>query len=219
MTIHKEGYKIVAIGFTGLIIAGLMVYWFLHADYRISWPLYMLLMGIGLFLLFFFRKPNRAFHVDPKAIISPADGKIVIIEKVVEQEYLKEHRIQVSVFMSVFNVHVNWFPVSGRIEYARHHNGHFHVAWHPKSSEQNERTTVVINQGGKKILFRQIAGLIARRIVSYAKVGKEVPQCGQAGFIKFGSRVDLLLPLNSKIAVKKGQKVKGGQTVIAYLAD
>jgi phosphatidylserine decarboxylase len=140
---------------------------------------------------------------------------VVFIQEVFEQEYLNEYRIQVSVFMSIFNVHINWFPVGGTIEYVKHHNGHFHVAYHPKASENNEHTTIVMNKNGKKILFRQIAGYVARRIVCYAQVGKEVHQCTQAGFIKFGSRVDLLLPLDSQIEVKIGQKVKGGQTVIA----
>ena len=218
MTIHKEGYTIVALNIAGVITAGLLIGWLIHNPW-INGPLYLLLIVHGIFTLTFFRKPNRALYIDPKAVIAPADGKIVIIEEVVEQEYLKERRIQVSVFMSLFNVHANWYPVGGKIEYAKHHNGFFHVAWHPKSSEKNEHTTVVINQSGKKILFRQIAGLIARRIVSYATVGKEVPQCGQAGFIKFGSRVDLLLPLKSTIEVKTGEKVKGGQTVIARLHD
>ncbi|MCL1974501.1 MAG: phosphatidylserine decarboxylase family protein [Bacteroidetes bacterium] len=218
MTIHKEGYRIVAANFAGVLILGFLVGWLLR-DYWISIPLYLVLVIHGLFTLLFFRKPNRALHIDPHAIIAPADGKVVVIEEVDEQEYVGERRIQVSVFMSLFNIHINWYPTGGKIEYVRHHNGHFHAAYHPKSSKKNEHTTVVIHHADQKILFRQIAGLIARRIVCYAKVGKIVPQCGQAGFIKFGSRVDLLLPVNSSIEVKIGQKVRGGQTVIARLAD
>ena len=181
----------------------------------LSWVCYGLLIIFYIFFLFFFRKPNRALVLDDHAAIAPADGKVILIQEVFEPEYLKERRIQVSIFMNIFNVHINWYPVSGIIEYFKHHNGHFHVASHPKASEKNEHTTVVLNHHGQKILFRQIAGLIARRIVSYAKPNKEVLQCSQCGFIKFGSRVDLLLPLDAKIEVKVGQKVKGAQTLIA----
>ena len=217
MTIHKEGRLILLTTFIVLALLALVVYWAMGSIVWLSLPCYGVLLILGAFFLFFFRKPNRALHLDDTAAMSPADGKVIIIQEVFEQEFLKERRIQVSVFMSIFNVHINWFPVSGIIEYFKHHNGHFHVASHPKASEKNEHTTVVVNHHGKKILFRQIAGFIARRIISYATPGKEVLQCSQAGFIKFGSRVDLLLPVESKIEVKVGQKVKGAQTVIAHL--
>ena len=151
------------------------------------------------------------------AVFSPADGKIVALEEVDENEYFQGKRIVVSVFMSIWNVHINWFPVAGRIDYFRHHHGLFLVAWHPKSSEDNERTTTVVDMGGEKIMFRQIAGLVARRIVSYARVGHQVEQNTQCGFIKFGSRVDIFLPLDADIRVKLGDKVVGTQTLIARL--
>ena len=138
-------------------------------------------------------------------------------EEVEEKEYFKDNRIVVSVFMSIWNVHINWFPVSGTVDYFRHHHGLFLVAWHPKSSEDNERTTTVVDMGGQKIMFRQIAGMVARRIVSYARVGHRVEQNSQCGFIKFGSRVDLFLPLDADIRVKLGDKVVGTQTLIARL--
>ena len=215
MTIHKEGIGIVLATLVTLAICACIIWWNLGPAAWPSWVCYAAFAILGFFNLFFFRKPNRALHIDENAAIAPADGKVIIIKEVFESEYLKEVRIQVSIFMSIFNVHINWFPTGGKVEYFKHHNGHFHVANHPKSSEKNEHTTIVVNHNGQKILFRQIAGLIARRIVSYVKVGKEVHQCTQAGFIKFGSRVDLLLPLESKIEVKVGQKVKGGQSVIA----
>lgn len=148
---------------------------------------------------------------------APADGTVVVVEEVTENEYFNDRRLLVSVFMSLSNVHINWFPVGGRIEYFRHHQGRFLVAWHPKSSEENERTTTVVDMGGCKVLFRQIAGLIARRIVSYARVGEVAGQNTQCGFIKFGSRVDVYLPLGTEVLVKLGDKVTGSQTPIARL--
>ena len=216
MTIHKEGTSILLTAYTVLALCALLVYGCVGSIPWLAWTGYAILAIFGVFFLCFFRKPNRALRLDDHAAISPADGKVIAIQEVFENEYLKERRIQVSIFMSIFNVHINWFPVSGQVEYFKHHNGHFHVASHPKSSDKNEHTTIVVNHQGHKILFRQIAGLIARRIVSYVQTGKEVLQCSQAGFIKFGSRIDLLLPLDSRIEVKVGQKVKGGKTVIAH---
>ena len=216
MTIHKEGYRPIAIAHLTLLLCALIVYLCAGSIWWLSVTCYVGLALFGFFFLCFFRKPNRAYCLNHDAAMAPADGKVIIIEEVFEPEYLKERRIQVSIFMSIFNVHINWFPVGGAIEYCKHHNGHFHVANHPKSSEKNEHTTVVVNHDGQKILFRQIAGYIARRIVCYAQTGKEVLQCSQAGFIKFGSRVDLLLPLDATIEVTIGQKVKGGKTVIAH---
>ena len=215
MTIHKEGTHIIVSTFILLSVCALCLYWLLGDIVWLSTIFYALLTIFGLLVLFFFRKPNRLLYIEENAAIAPADGKVINIQEVFESEYFKEPKMRVSIFMSLFDVHMNWFPVSGIIEYYKHHNGHFHVACHPKASEKNEHTTVVINHNGQQILFRQIAGYIARRIVSYAKVGKEVPQCSQAGFIKFGSRVDLLLPLDAKIEVTKGERVKGGKTVVA----
>ena len=215
MSIHKEGYLIVTIACTVLIACAFVAYWSIGHIWWASSICYVVLAVFGCFFLSFFRKPNRSLKLVENAAIAPADGKVVIIQKVFESEYLKENRIQVSIFMSIFNVHINWFPVGGTVEYFKHHNGYFHVASRPKASEENEHTTVVVTRNDQKILFRQIAGLIAKRIVSYASVGKEVLQCSQAGFIKFGSRVDLFLPLDSNIKVKVGQKVKGGQTIIS----
>ena len=215
MTIHKEGYRIIVTTWITLLFCALLVYWSIGNIQWLSALCYTTLLIFGLFFLFFFRKPNRELSIDEHAVIAPADGKVIKIEEIFEKEHLKEPRLKVSIFMSIFNVHMNWFPVGGTIEYCKHHNGHFHVACHPKASEKNEHTTIVVKQNNQKILFRQIAGYIARRIVCYAKVDKEVHQCTQAGFIKFGSRVDLLLPLEYQIKVEVGQKVKGGQTIIA----
>ncbi len=182
----------------------------------------MLFIGTAMLVLFlltvfFFRNPRRQYLSDDGLVFSPADGKVVVIEEVTETEYLNERRIQVSVFMSITDVHKNWYPVGGAIVYCRHHHGEHMVAWHPKSSEQNERMTVAVDTGRHKILFRQIAGYVARRIVSYAKEGARAEQNTPCGFIKFGSRVDLFLPLDSEILVSPDQKVVGSQTPIARL--
>ena len=215
MTIHKEGTRIIAVAFVILAVFAFVAYLCVGHLWWLLWGCYTVLAVFALFFLCFFRKPNRALYLDEKAIIAPADGKVVIIKEVFDNEYLQEPRIQVSIFMSIFNVHINWFPVGGRVEYCKHHNGHYHAAYHPKASDKNEHTTIVVNHEGQKILFRQIAGYVARRIVCYAKTDKEVLQGSQAGFIKFGSRVDLLLPVDVHIEVQIGQKVKGGQTIIA----
>lgn len=216
MRIHKEGRTIILISF--LIIAAIVAATIILtnspiADYYIS--------GIALifFILIvrFFREPKRAAIEDSTSVLAPADGTVVIVKEVYEPEYLKCQCTQVSVFMSIFNVHVNWFPVKGKVEYFKYHPGKYLVAMHPKSSEKNERTTVVSNVDGKLILTRQIAGFIARRIVSYAKEGEIMKAGDQMGFIKFGSRVDLFLPIESKIQVKKGEKVRGCETIIAKL--
>lgn len=176
-----------------------------------------LVISIILFLgtVNFFRFPNRVIIMDDNTIIAPADGKIVVIEETEETEYFKDRRIQVSIFMNIFNVHINWFPVNGIIKYFKYHKGNFAAAYLPKSSTENERTTIVIEcNNGESVLMRQIAGAMARRIVSYAPVGGKARQDHHAGFIKFGSRVDLFLPLNSHIQVKLGQKTTGSQTII-----
>jgi len=166
--------------------------------------------------LWFFRKPVRIASQDVHNIIAPCDGKIVVIEDVVENEFFKDKRKQVSIFMSPLNVHINWYPVSGSVEYYKYHPGEKLVAWHPKSSELNERSTIVVKTpGNKRVLFRQIAGALARRIVCYAQQGTSVEQGQEVGFIKFGSRMDLFLPLDAKINVTIDQKVEGNKTVIA----
>ena len=215
MRIHKEGTSIILC--SALISAGSTVAAFLLLPEPTAWIVAIVVWGFTLFITSFFRSPNRVMRTDAGAVFSPADGKIVALEEVDENEYFQGKRIVVSVFMSIWNVHVNWFPVAGRVDYFRHHHGLFLVAWHPKSSEDNERTTTVVDMGGEKIMFRQIAGLVARRIVSYARVGHHVEQNTQCGFIKFGSRVDIFLPLDADIRVKLGDKVVGTQTLIARL--
>lgn len=175
-----------------------------------------ILFLLFLFILRFFRLPSRCLKQNQNYVYAPADGTVVVCEKVSEEEFLREECIQISIFMSIWNVHANWFPIAGKVEYFRHHHGEFMVAWHPKSSTENERTTTVVKMGdGRRVMFRQIAGLIAKRIVSYAVEGKHIDQNERCGFIKFGSRVDVFLPLDTKVNVKIGDKVTGSQSVIA----
>ena len=216
MTLHKEGTPSIILVFAfALVLNGLgYLFW-----WDVAWAMF-LCYAVSAFLIItilqFFRKPNRAINALPNAIISPADGKVVVIEETEETEYLKEKRIQVSIFMSPINVHINWLPVAGDIVYDKYHPGKFLVAWHPKSSTENERTTIVVKPENKPaILLRQIAGALARRIVYYVKEGQKLEQGHEMGFIKFGSRVDLFLPLDADIKVEIGQKVQGRQTVIA----
>jgi phosphatidylserine decarboxylase len=169
---------------------------------------------IMILLLQFFRSPSREFVFGDDLIVAPADGKIVVIEETTEHEFFKDKRIQVSIFMSPFNVHINWYPISGKIKYLCYHAGKYMVAWHPKASTQNERTTIVIEKENKALLLRQIAGALAKRIIYYPHEGDMVKQSSQLGFIKFGSRVDLFLPVGTKINVKLNDKTKGGITVI-----
>lgn len=215
MRIHKEGYSIILT--TAAVMAVIVLAVALLAPAVVAWIVAVAALVFVLFVMSFFRTPSRVLLEDENWVFSPADGTIVVIEEVEEKEYFKDRRLLVSVFMSIWNVHINWFPVSGTVDYFRHHHGRFFVAWHPKSSEENERTTTVVDMGGQKVLFRQIAGLVARRIVSYAKVGSGVRQNTQCGFIKFGSRVDLFLPLDAEIQVKLGDKVVGTQTRIARI--
>ncbi len=220
MKINKEGLKIIAT--TGLIVAIILAGNCLLSIYGLlpMWAtITILVVAVGLwgFVIRFFREPARPLLKDDQIVFSPCDGEVVVVEPTVENEYLGCKCLQISVFMSVHNVHVNWFPVSGEVEYFKYHPGKFLVAWHPKSSEENERTTTVVNTGKHKVLFRQIAGFVARRIVSYAEVGKRVEQNTKCGFIKFGSRVDLLLPLDCEPLVKIGDKVVGTQTPLVRL--
>lgn len=213
MTIHKEGYRTIAIVF--IMLATVCCVLFL---YTIRFFILFILLAIAfwLFIIRFFRMPYRPKHADANAVFSPCDGRVVIIDKVYEPECLKADALQISVFMSPNNVHVNWYPISGFVELARHHQGKYLVAWHPKSSTLNERTSVLINNGARRVLMRQIAGFVARRIVCYAKASARAEQNTQMGFIKFGSRVDIFLPLDVKVNVQIGQKVVGSQTVMAY---
>ncbi len=213
---HKEGQKII---FVTLLIVGSL---FLIIDsIEIPWlvkTLQISLLTFFILILQFFRNPKRHTKRNDEQVISPVDGKVVVIEEVEESEYFKDKRLQVSVFMSPINVHVTRYPIGGKVLFSKYHPGKYLVAWHPKSSEENERTTVVVeNATFGKVLYRQIAGALARRIVNYAKKDQNVVQGTDAGFIKFGSRVDLFLPLNTKLKVQLNQKVKGGESIIAEL--
>lgn len=212
---HKEGYKIILLSFVLVVISILLIDRFI----TISWLKILLEIGLLIFLILilqFFRNPKRHTVLNDKQVLSPVDGKVVVIEEVEETEYFKDKRLQVSVFMSPINVHVTRYPIGGNVLYSKYHPGKYLVAWHPKSSTENERTTVVVeNPRYGKVLFRQIAGAMAKRIVNYAKVGDNAVQGADQGFIKFGSRVDLFLPLDTNIKVTLNQKVKGGETVIA----
>lgn len=226
MTIHKEGFATIAltIGFISLLL--FISFYFFGNNAMVKYSSVIVSVVLLLIVLQFFRSPARTVAINEKYVYAPADGKVVAIEEVHEKEYLNDKRVQISIFMSPLNVHVNWNPVSGKVKYARYHPGSYLVAWHPKSSTENERTTFVIETNltsagtGKKIeiLFRQIAGAMARRIVYYIKEGDEVAQGGQMGFIKFGSRVDVLVPPEAKINVSIDQAVKGGKTAIASFA-
>ncbi len=219
MKINKEGYTII---FTSAVvfIALWLGFYKLISNYTntgtLMWFGTIVLLLFWLFIVGFFREPRRVLIHDEELIFSPCDGRVVVTEAVYENEYLKEEMIQISIFMSVTNVHINWLPVGGVVEYFKYHPGRFLVAWHPKSSTENERTTTVIKTANdEKVLFRQVAGLIARRIVSYMKVGSTVKQNKISGFIKFGSRLDVLIPKDCELLVEIGDRVVGSQTPIA----
>lgn len=218
MTIHKEGYASIAITLLALIAMHIIGDQFLANFETIRLILLIASILLLIIVVQFFRSPRRTIVINDKQVIAPADGKVVVIEETEEHEVLKDKRIQISIFMSPLNVHINRFPVSGKVTVCKYHPGLYLVAWHPKSSTENERTTVVIENPNKiPILVRQIAGVLARRIVCYPKAGDQVVQGTQMGFIKFGSRVDVFLPLNAKINVRLNEKVIGGETVIAEL--
>lgn len=212
---HKEGYKIILISTIILLIAILAIDRFIEINWlRISISIVFIVFYI--LVLQFFRNPKRNTIQNENHIISPVDGKVVVIEEVFEPEFFKDKRLQVSIFMSPLNVHVTRYPISGNIVFSKYHPGKYLVAWHPKASTENERTTIVVkNKTFGEILYRQIAGAVAKRIVNYAKVDDKAIQGSDAGFIKFGSRVDLFLPLDSNIKVNLNQKVKGGEAIIA----
>lgn len=220
MTLHREGYTIMLV--SGLVLLGLnlLLYFYLFAGNTVAVSL-MVVISLVLFGLVvqFFRIPARQLTINDRQIIAPADGTVVVIEETEEPEYFKDKRRQISIFMSPLNVHVNRNPVSGVVNYFRYYPGKYLVAWHPKSSTENERTTTVVQtRNGTEVLFRQIAGAMARRIVWYVNEGVRVEQTGEMGFIKFGSRVDVYLPLDARVNVSIGDKTKGGVTVIAEFA-
>ncbi|MBO7249393.1 MAG: phosphatidylserine decarboxylase family protein [Bacteroidales bacterium] len=217
MKVHKEGYKTIFITLALAIMFSIVALDIF--EYTMwAWVAVALFIGFTLFILSFFRVPVREANGSGTLVSAPADGKVVIVEEVEEPEYFKGKRIQVSVFMSFFNVHVNWFPISGEVVHYKYHPGKYVAAFYPKSSEKNERTTIVIrNENGTEILTRQIAGLVARRVVCYAQKGKMVEAGGPEGFIKFGSRADIFLPLDAKINVKVGDKVVGSESIIAEI--
>ncbi|QFZ55555.1 phosphatidylserine decarboxylase family protein [Oceanihabitans sp. IOP_32] len=216
---HKEGHKII---FATLVIV-VSLFFLVDSFVSIYWLRTLILVLILAFLIIvlqFFRNPKRHTKPNDKQVLAPVDGKVVVIEEVFEKEYFKENRIQVSVFMSPINVHVTRYPISGEVVFSKYHPGKFLVAWHPKASEENERTTVVVeNKTYGKVLYRQIAGALAKRIVNYAKQNDQAQQGADSGFIKFGSRVDLFLPIDTKIKVKLNQKVRGGESIIAEINE
>lgn len=218
MTIHKEGFSSIALAVLFIFVLNALVQFYFPDNATFRWVIYISSAILFLIVLQFFRNPRIAVTTGEKMVVCPADGKVVVIEEAQEPEYLKDKRIQVSIFMSPVNVHVNRNPITGVVKYFKYHPGKYLVAWHPKSSTDNERTTVVVEtQQGIPVLFRQIAGALARRIVWYVKEGDEVQQSAQFGFIKFGSRVDVFLPLGTKINVNLGETVKGGRTILAEL--
>lgn len=212
---HKEGYKIIMISM--LIFVGLLL---LTEEYvPILWlnkAIMVVLLLLFVLILQFFRNPKRDTTHNPDEIIAPVDGKVVVIEEVIEKEYFKDKRRQISIFMSPLNVHVTRYPISGTVNFSKYHPGKYLVAWHPKSSEENERTTIVVeNNTLGEILYRQIAGAVARRIINYAKKDEKIMKGTDAGFIKFGSRVDIFIPLDMEVTIKLNDKAIGGETVIA----
>jgi len=216
--IHKEGYKILGFGLIALLILNIIVN-IIWADLGlVRWAFFICSFMLYIFLLFFFRLPIRYLEPDPGLIYAPADGKVVVIEETMENEYFKDLRLQVSIFMSAFNVHSNRYPVSGKVKYVCYHSGQNMVAWHPKSSELNERSTIVIEtSNGTEVMIRQIAGAVARRIVTYAKENIDVCQGDELGFIKFGSRVDIFLPVGTEVEIPILQQVKANKSIIAKI--
>jgi len=220
MTIHREGYRSIAIG-TIIFVALNLISFYTLSPYStaLSWVFFFVTLFLLLFLVSFFRIPARQLSSGDLQVIAPADGKVVVIEETTDPEYFNDKRLQVSIFMSPANVHVNRNPISGEVVYNQYHKGKYLVAWHPKSSTENERHSVVLKKGNTEILVKQIAGALAKRIVNYLQVGQQVKQTDEMGFIKFGSRVDLLLPVGTTINVELNQVVQGGVTVIATLAN
>jgi phosphatidylserine decarboxylase len=218
MTIHKEGYASIAVVTIFFLVLNLVLRYFCGDSVAWLCNIFMVLsIAFVLFIISFFRIPNRTLTISNGQIISPADGKVVVIEETVDDEYFKGKRLQISVFMSPLNVHVNRNPMDGEVVYNKYHKGKFLVAWDPKSSTDNERHSVVLKNGNVEVLVKQIAGAVARRIVNYLEVGNKVKQTDEYGFIKLGSRVDLLLPIGTKVNVQLNEVVQGGVTVLATL--
>jgi phosphatidylserine decarboxylase len=218
MNIHKEGYRSIAL--SALIFGAINIIFFFFFSEKmpvIAWIVFGATFILLLFIISFFRSPRRDFTVAHHQVICPADGKVVVIEEITDTEYFNDKRLQVSIFMSPANVHINRIPMSGTVEYSKYHKGKYLVAWSPKSSTENERHSVVIKSDNAEILVKQIAGALAKRIVNYLKVGEKVQQGSEMGFIKFGSRVDVLLPVGTELNVKLNQAVKGGMTVLATI--
>ena len=216
MKIHKEGFQTIIIStIIAAAIILLTVLLIMPAYPLIGWVTVMAILGLLIFILSFFRIPARDYPAGDEIIVAPCDGTVVVIEEVEADEYFEDRRLQLSIFMSPLNVHVNRNPVGGEVMYSQYHKGKYLVAWHPKSSTENERHSVVYKSGDKELLVKQIAGALAKRIVNYLKPGDKVKQAEEMGFIKFGSRVDLLLPIGTKVEVQMNQKVKGGVSVLA----
>jgi len=219
MTIHKEGYTTIAITILLIFVINAVVDYKYYDITWLRWFIYIFSAALFLIVLQFFRNPSRSFSNGEDLVICPADGKVVVIEETEEGEYFKDRRLQVSIFMSPVNVHINRNPISGVVKFFKYHPGKYLAAWNPKSSTENERTTTVVeHKNGTSVLFRQIAGALARRIVWYVKEGDQVVQTEQFGFIKFGSRVDVFLPVGTKVNVELNQVVKGGITTLATLS-
>src|SRR4051812_41611262 len=218
MTIHREGYQTITISALTFAVINLLSFYFISAHVPwLSYIIFVVTLALLLFLISFFRVPNRKLTRGDDLVICPADGKVVVIEEIVDEEYFKDRRLQISIFMSPANVHQNRNPMGGEIVYNQYHKGKYLVAWHPKSSTENERHSVVIKNDKAEVLVKQIAGALAKRIINYLSVGQEVHQGNELGFIKFGSRVDVILPLGTKVNVQLNQVVKGGVTVLATL--
>jgi phosphatidylserine decarboxylase len=216
MTIHKEGYKSILI--TAIIFAVINLLSFYFISYNLpwlSWLIFVVTLGLLLFIISFFRVPSRQLTKGDNLVICPADGKVVVIEEIFDEEYFKDKRLQLSIFMSPANVHQNRNPIAGEVVYNQYHKGKYLVAWNPKSSTENERHSVVIRHAKGEILVKQIAGAVAKRIINYLTVGQKVEQSAEYGFIKFGSRVDVLLPVGTKVNVKLNEVVQGGVTILA----
>ena len=218
MTIHREGYKTIAVGALAFAFINLCSFYFISAhEFWLSGLIFLVTLAVLLFLVSFFRVPARRLSTGDDLVICPADGKVVVIEEITDEEYFKDKRLLISIFMSPADVHQNRNPIGGEVVYSKYHKGKYLVAWHPKSSTENERHSVVIRNSHGEVLVKQIAGAMARRIVNYLSVGQKVKQSAEMGFIKFGSRVDVLLPVGTIVDVQLNQVVQGGVTVLAKL--
>ena len=218
MRIHKEGFKSIVIAGLIFLIVNLASFFFISFNYPLlTLIIFIVTLGLFLFIVSFFRVPDRKLVTGENVVVAPADGKVVVIEETFDEEYFEDKRLQISIFMSPANVHQNRSPITGEVVYSTYHKGKYLVAWHPKSSTENERHSVVIKNNKAEILVKQIAGALAKRIINYLREGQVIQQSAEFGFIKFGSRVDVLLPPGTKVNVKLNQVVKGGITVLATL--